>query len=151
MSLSNVSSDLVWEVVRSQNSFLVKRKGAGGVQFSRDPYNLTNVHSRKHAGFVNDKAISISAGEKNGVQVTTKKAGSANKPAKSTHNASHSGAKNSRSVYKAVANLSAKNGYRPDLREAAVQRASAVRQSQRPVKPDQEKKPRGNKAKKAEE
>lgn len=55
------------------------------------------------------------------------------------------------SVYKAVANLSAKNGYRPDLREAAVQRASAVRQSQRPVKPDQEKKPRGNKAKKAEE
>lgn len=26
---------------------LVKRKQAGGVQFSRDPLNLTNVYSRK--------------------------------------------------------------------------------------------------------
>lgn len=31
----------------NQNSFLVKRKTGGGIQFSRDPYNLMNVHSRK--------------------------------------------------------------------------------------------------------
>jgi hypothetical protein len=31
----------------SQNAFLVKRKTGGGVQFSRDPYNLMNTHSRK--------------------------------------------------------------------------------------------------------
>ena len=43
------------------NSFLVKRKQAGGVQFSRDPMNLVNKHSRKHAGFVNNKAIGINA------------------------------------------------------------------------------------------
>lgn len=42
-----------------QNSYLCKRKQAGGVQFSRDPMNLTNKHSRKHAGFVNEKAIGI--------------------------------------------------------------------------------------------
>ncbi len=42
-----------------RNAFLVKRKQAGGVQFSRDPFNLANKHSRKHAGFVNEKAISI--------------------------------------------------------------------------------------------
>lgn len=47
MSLPNVSSDLVWEIVRSQNSFLVKSKVSGGVQFSRDPFNLTNLHNRK--------------------------------------------------------------------------------------------------------
>lgn len=41
------------------NSYLCKRKQAGGVQFSRDPLNLTNKHSRKHAGFVNEKAIGI--------------------------------------------------------------------------------------------
>jgi len=29
------------------NAFLVKRKQAGGVQFSRDPLNLLNKHSRK--------------------------------------------------------------------------------------------------------
>jgi large subunit ribosomal protein L28e len=41
------------------NAFLCKRKQAGGVQFSRDPMNLTNKHSRKNAGFLNDKAIGI--------------------------------------------------------------------------------------------
>lgn len=55
----------------------------------------------------------------------------------------------SHSTYKAVANHSAKNGYRPDLREVAVQRVSAIRRSQREPKPTPEKKPRGAKAKKA--
>ena len=31
----------------SHNALLVKRKQAGGVQFSKDPLNLTNKHSRK--------------------------------------------------------------------------------------------------------
>jgi hypothetical protein len=31
----------------NQNAFLVKRNTNGGVQFSRDPLNLTNLHSRK--------------------------------------------------------------------------------------------------------
>ena len=39
----------------SQNAFLCKRKQAGGVQFSRDPLNLVNKHSRKYAGYANDK------------------------------------------------------------------------------------------------
>ncbi|MCJ1449407.1 MAG: hypothetical protein MMC23_009927 [Stictis urceolatum] len=38
---SNVSSDLVWEITRFNNAFLVKRAAAGGVQLSRDPMNLT--------------------------------------------------------------------------------------------------------------
>lgn len=49
----------------------------------------------------------------------------------------------------AVANQAAKNSYRPDLRSAAVERASAIRRTQLPVKPDHETKLRGNKAKKA--
>ncbi len=44
-----------------RNAYLVKRSQAGGVQFSRDPLNLVNKHSRKHAGFVNAKAIGINA------------------------------------------------------------------------------------------
>ena len=43
------------------NAYLCKRKQAGGVQFSRDPMNLVNRHSRKYEGFVNDKAIGINA------------------------------------------------------------------------------------------
>lgn len=54
-------------------------------------------------------------------------------------------------TYQAVANLTAKSGYRSDLRSAAVERVSAIRRAQRPVKADPEPKLRGNKAKKAEE
>jgi len=49
-------------------------------------------------------------------------------------------------TYKNIAVQAAKNGYRADLRKAAVARASAIRASQRPVKPDVEKKPRGKQA-----
>ena len=48
-----------------------------------------------------------------------------------------------------IANNVAKNGYRGDLRQAAVARASAIRKSQKPVKKSPEKKLRGSKAKKA--
>lgn len=81
----NLSSDVLWECARTSspwsqlatkdpttnrqvilntgknNAFLCKRKQAGGVQFSRDPFNLVNKHSRKYEGFVNDKAIGINA------------------------------------------------------------------------------------------
>ncbi|KAL8632261.1 hypothetical protein Q9189_002051 [Teloschistes chrysophthalmus] len=46
-----VSSDLIWETCRSNNAYLVKRSSGGGSQFSKDPMNLTNKHSRK--GIVN--------------------------------------------------------------------------------------------------
>ena len=55
------------------------------------------------------------------------------------------------STYKAVAGQVAKSGYRPDLREAAVSRVSAIRQSQKEPKPAPEPKLRGKKAKKATE
>ena len=46
----------------NNNAYLCKRKKtAGGIMLSRDPLNLTNKHSRKHEGFVNDKAIGITA------------------------------------------------------------------------------------------
>ncbi|KXX73207.1 hypothetical protein MMYC01_208763 [Madurella mycetomatis] len=145
--MSNLSADLLWEVSRPYNSYLVKRKGVG--QFSRDPLNLTNLHSRKFAGFVNDKALGIVPNEKGGVRVISKKPAAANKPASGLHTVTYGGNKTARKTYKAVANQAAKNSYRPDLRQAAVARASAIRQSQRPLKPEPEKKLRGTAAKKA--
>ncbi|KAF5663690.1 ribosomal L28e protein [Fusarium heterosporum] len=146
--LSNISSDLIWEIVRDNNCFSAKSKKNGGVQFSRDPLNLTNKTSRKHAGFVNDKAVGISAGEKGAVVVTSKKA-QPNKPAQNLVNTTYSGSKSNRKTYQAVANQTAKNGYRSDLRSAAVERASAIKRSNKPVKAEPEQKLRGNKAKKA--
>ncbi|OLN81667.1 putative 60S ribosomal protein L28e [Colletotrichum chlorophyti] len=148
-TLPNVSSDLIWEVVRSQNAFLVNRNDAGGLQLSRDPLNLVNKHSRKYAGFVNEKAIGVVPNEKGGVKVISKNQKNFNKPAKATTEVVYGGNKSARKTYSAVARQAAAGGYRGDLREAAVQRVSAIRRSQRPVKPEAEKKPRGNKAKKA--
>ena len=54
-------------------------------------------------------------------------------------------------TYKTVANQTAKNGYRADLRSAAVERVSAIQHTKKPVKPEAEPKLRGSKAKKAAE
>ena len=53
-------------------------------------------------------------------------------------------------IYKGVANKTAKNNYRADVRENAVARVSAIRQTQKPKKETPARKPRGAQAKKAE-
>lgn len=45
--LSSVGRKFADHITGQNNAYLVKRKTSGGVQFSRDPYNLTNKHSRK--------------------------------------------------------------------------------------------------------
>ncbi|SAM07467.1 hypothetical protein [Absidia glauca] len=67
-----------------------------------------------------------------GVKVTTKKVKKANSPAKSANSTVI--AKSRRSTAKSVANLIARNKYRPDLLPAALARASAVISAQQPVK-----------------
>ena len=54
-------------------------------------------------------------------------------------------------TYKGIVNYTAKQGYRADLRQEAVARASAIRQSQKPKREDPEVKLRGSRVKKAEE
>ncbi|KAF3925009.1 hypothetical protein AA313_de0203162 [Arthrobotrys entomopaga] len=138
-------SDLLWELTRKNTSYLVKRKTGGGVRLSRDPLNLRNVHSRKHSGAVNSQAIGVVPSEKGGISLLTKK-----KSTGSTITSSYKPAKTSRKSYHHIVNATAKKGYRPDLREDAIARASALIKSYRkPVKPTKESKPRGSKAKKA--
>ncbi|KAK5121943.1 hypothetical protein LTR85_004515 [Meristemomyces frigidus] len=147
----NISPDLIWECCRTRNAYLTKRKQAGGVQFSRDPLNLLNKHSRKYAGFLNEQAIGIQP-DSNTVKLITKVKGRANKPAAMYHESSFSASTPSRKLYKAVVNSTAKKGYRSDLRAEAVARASAVKLSQREKKEkSRQTKLRGSKAKKAKE
>ena len=60
-SADEIDGLILTYITGNNNAYLTKRKSGGGVQFSRDPLNLTNKHSRKHAGFVNDEAIGIQA------------------------------------------------------------------------------------------
>jgi large subunit ribosomal protein L28e len=54
-------------------------------------------------------------------------------------------------TYGGVIKATADRDYRTDLRKEAVARASAIRKSQKPVKESKPTKPRGAKARKAEE
>ncbi|KUM55680.1 hypothetical protein PENPOL_c022G01312 [Penicillium polonicum] len=139
---SNISNDLVWQITRNQNSFLVNRNSGGGFQFSRDPLNLLNKHSYK--------AVGVQATE-NGVAVTTKKPSNPQQPAQNVVTVTYGPSTSTRKIYKGVADKTAKNNYRADLREEAVARVSAVRRSQLPKKDTPAQKPRGAKARKAEE
>ncbi|KAJ5231310.1 60S ribosomal protein L28e [Penicillium citrinum] len=147
---TNVSNDLVWQITRNQNSFLVRRNTGGGSQFSRDPLNLVNKHSFKYAGYANTKAIGVQGTENGGVSVTTKKPSNPNQPGKNFVTVNYGPNTATRKVYKGVADKTAQNGYRADLREEAVARVSAVRRSQKAKKDTPAQKPRGAKARQAE-
>ncbi|CAI7591280.1 unnamed protein product [Penicillium manginii] len=142
-AVTNVSNELVWQITRNQNSYLVRRNTGGGSQFSRDPLNLVNKHSFK--------AIGVQATENGGVAVTTKKAANPNKPAQNQVTVNYGPNAGNRKIYKGVASKTAQNGYRADLREEAVARVSAVRRSQKAKKETTPRKPRGSKAVQAAE
>ncbi|KAJ5902492.1 60S ribosomal protein L28 [Penicillium taxi] len=148
---SNVSNDLVWQLTRNQNAYLVRRNTGGGAQFSRDPLNLVNKQSFKYAGYANSKAIGIQGTDSGDLNVVTKKTSSPQHPAKTFVTVTYGPKASIRKIYKGVADKTAKSGYRADLREEAVARVSAVRQSQRPKKETPVKAPRGVKARKAAE
>ncbi|KAI9677589.1 MAG: hypothetical protein M1817_006543 [Caeruleum heppii] len=149
--MSNVSSDLIWEIVRPNNAYLVKRKSGGGAQFSRDPLNVLNKHSRKYGGFLNEKAVGVLPAKDGGVTLTTKKSNTTNQPAKSVNQVTWGQQQPGRKTYKGIVEHTAKRNYRSDLRAETVARASAIRKSQRSKKETPEKKLRGVKAKKAAE
>jgi large subunit ribosomal protein L28e len=128
---------------------------------------LTNKHSKKHAGFVNDKAVSVQPNEKGGVTLMTKKSGSSHKPASHYNSHGYGKTKSNRrwgtwspqsmehtdesSTYKTIADSVGKKSYRGDLNKDAISRASALKNSSRPKKETPERKPRGEKAKKQAE
>ncbi|KAL9587563.1 MAG: hypothetical protein Q9212_000140 [Teloschistes hypoglaucus] len=142
-----VSSDLIWEICRCNNAYLVKRSSGGGSQFSKDPMNLTNKHSRKYDGFVNTKAVGIQPAEKGGITLITKKKKHQNRPSANKLAVTWPSSKPGHKIYKGIVDYTAKHNYRADLRQEAVARASAIRQAAREKKDKPGKKARGAKAK----
>lgn len=48
-----MSAELVWALVKNNNSFLVKRPN--GVEFTAERGNLTNLNTFKYSGIANNK------------------------------------------------------------------------------------------------
>ncbi|KAI9243960.1 ribosomal protein L28e [Sporodiniella umbellata] len=138
-----MSAELVWGIIKNNNSFLVKRQN---VQFSSEPSNLLNINSFKYSGLANHKNAAIIPAAR-GVRVTLRKAKKESSPAKSANTVVI--AKTRRQTAKSVANLIARgNKYRPDLRAAAVARASAIISTQQPKKVQKKREAKGVRAQK---
>ncbi|XP_020265957.1 uncharacterized protein LOC109841411 isoform X1 [Asparagus officinalis] len=82
--MASVCGDLIWEVAKKNNAFLVKQFGGSTakVQFSKEKSNLCAVHSFKHSGLTSKKTVSIQpAGEGLSVVLAMTKTKKQRKPA----------------------------------------------------------------------
>jgi large subunit ribosomal protein L28e len=119
-------------------------------------YTEANVKERRpltcgflqQEGYINDRAIGLHPTDK-GISISTKNHSKHHQPAASSNTSTIGGS--SRKSYRTIVNSTGNKGYRPDLRNAAVRRASALKAAQKPVKGDHPAKLRGAKAKKAAE
>ncbi|XP_039070375.1 60S ribosomal protein L28-1-like isoform X1 [Hibiscus syriacus] len=130
IKMATVPGQLIWEVVKKNNCFLVKQFGRGtaGVRFSKEPNNLYNLNSYKHSGLANKKTVTIQPGGKDqSVLLATTKTKKQNKPSSLLHKSVMK--KEFPTMVKAVKNQVTDNYYRPDLTKAALARLSAVHRS----------------------
>ncbi|KAK9078341.1 hypothetical protein SSX86_002398 [Deinandra increscens subsp. villosa] len=128
--MTTVPGQLIWEIVKKNNSFLVKEFGNGNqsVQFSKEPNNLYNLNSYKHSGLANKKTVTIQpAGKDQSVLLATAKTKKQAKPATLLHKSILK--KEFNRMAKTVVNQVVDNYYRPDLMKAALARLSAVNRS----------------------
>ncbi|KAH0691020.1 hypothetical protein KY289_018378 [Solanum tuberosum] len=128
--MTTVPGQLVWEIVKKNNCFLVKEFGNGsaGVVFSKEPNNLCNLHSYKHSGLANKKTVTIQPeGKDKSVLLATSKTKKQNKPSSLLNKSVMK--KEFRRMAKAVTNQVGDNYYRPDLKKAALARLSTVNRS----------------------
>jgi len=119
-----MSASLLWSLIRDNSSFLVKNK-PNGLVFSREANNLRNVNSFSSNGLIHKKTMNISAGKK-GVIVTTKnvrktKSGKKFNTVKLT--------RHPRAINKSIQGIA--KTYRPDLKLAALRRATALLKTKR--------------------
>ncbi|KAG6418335.1 hypothetical protein SASPL_120538 [Salvia splendens] len=127
--MSTVPGQLIWEIVKKNNSFLVKEFGNGtaSVKFSKEPNNLYNIHSFKHSGLANKKTVTIQPGKDQTVVLATTKTKKQNKPSTLLNKSVMK--KEFHRMAKAVSNQVCDNYYRPDLKKAALARLSVVHRS----------------------
>jgi large subunit ribosomal protein L28e len=119
--MTSLPASQAWLYVRNNSSFLVKRNG---VQFSREPGNLTQLNTYKSSGLCNDKAIDINLDEDGKIVMALKAPKRATKPSKSLNKTPLR--KNFRRSAKAIQSQTAGKFYRGDLTGKALARYAAL-------------------------
>nr|CAJ17404.1 ribosomal protein L28e [Sphaerius sp. APV-2005] len=135
-----MSSHLNWLIVRNNNAFLLKKRNINK-PFSMEPNNLKNLSSYRYSGIVRKRVVGVEEPkDKNGFVLVTKKSKNLRQLKRSlTKRTMKSGLR--RSLNKLKKTLKA-NGYRQDLLKAALQRATAIKRSQKPLPAKKQTKPK---------
>lgn len=123
------SSELVWQLIRGNNSFL--KKGLNNTFFSAEPGNLTSKHSYKFSGIANSANVDLTTDKDNAIVLKKGKSSFKSKKGRSKK-AITVFKKDSRRVMKGV--TKEVSGYRSDLADVAIKRVSALAKSARVIK-----------------
>merc|ERR1712144_119072 len=118
----SASSDLVWQIIRKNNSFLVKRNM---LELSSEPNNLMNKNSFKYSGIANTEAVGI---EDEGVTFTKKNPKRQRQPARNVVSVELK--KDFRKVAKTIKAATEGSFYRKDLTKPALARWYKIWKSQ---------------------
>ncbi|XP_041515688.1 60S ribosomal protein L28-like [Microtus oregoni] len=119
-----MSAHLQWMVVRNCSSFLIKRNKQ---TYSTEPNNLKVRNSFRYNGLIHRKTVGVEpVFDGKGVVVVMKCRSGQRKLATSYVRTTIN--KNARATLSSIRHM-----YRPNLRMAAIRRASAILQSQKPV------------------
>ncbi|AYU76884.1 60S ribosomal protein L28, putative [Leishmania donovani] len=108
------SVDLQWILVRQNSRFLQKR---GGIRMSNDPFNNNGNWTKRHCGFLNEKAAVVKPAKGGAICVTVKDGSSSNKPRQTYRKTVHAAGVRASDVSRAVAAV------RPDLADVSFRRA----------------------------
>ena len=132
-----VPDQLVWELVKKNNSFLKKRNGhtkrSGAVSFSVEKGNLKSINQLKYSGLANSKTIDVVCTDGNRAQLITKTATKADKsPAKALAKTNVN--KDFRRSEKIIKGQTSDVYYRRDLAAATLGKYTKVYQANRRAK-----------------
>jgi len=137
-AMANVSADLLWPIVRDTSCFLITQKQAGrskmgkaGARFTTEPNNLTGLNSYKYSGLANEKTIDIVPTADRGCVLTTKSRSDKRKIAPKSLMNKVTLTRDFRRVANTIVKETCANGYRPDLKKAALAKWSLIHSMQK--------------------
>jgi len=124
-----MSNDLVWQLVKKNSRYLVKREG---IEFTSEPNNLMNINSKKFSGLANTQTVGVQVEKgKISLKLRRKNFESRRKLPKafSTYGLRiHMENKNCHSA-STIKTLTQRSYYRPDLTKYAIARYHALHKS----------------------
>merc|ERR1712087_1057003 len=137
-TMANVSAELLWPIVRDTSCFNKTQKASGrsrmgkaGARFTTEPNNLAGINSFKFSGLANEKTIDIAPAADRGCVLTMKSRNDKRKiaPKKALNKVTL--ARDFRRVANTIVKETCDNGYRADLKKAALAKWSLIHAMQK--------------------